>query len=49
MAAARDRADDAEIRTRLYRLYGLCAEAKIPELTRAQRASSGFITAQLPG
>ena len=34
LAAARDRADDAEIRTRLYRFYSWCADAKIPELTR---------------
>ena len=34
LAAARDRADDAEIRTRLYRFYSWCADTKIPELTR---------------
>jgi len=34
LAAARDRADDAEIRTRLYRFYSWCADADIPELTR---------------
>ena len=34
LAAARDRADNAEIRTRLYRFYSWCADAKIPELTR---------------
>lgn len=107
LAAAADRADDAEIRTRLYRFHRWCADTKIPELhrlaatietwwtailaflhtgltnartegfnrlvkqvkrvacgfrntensrrrirfhcTRAQRASAGFTTAQLPG
>ena len=34
LAAARDRADNAEIRTRLYRFYSWCADAKFPELTR---------------
>ena len=34
LAAARDRADDAEIRTRLYRFYSWCADTKIPELHR---------------
>lgn len=34
LAAAADRADDAEIRTRLYRFYRWCAETKIPELHR---------------
>ena len=34
LAAARDRADDAEIRTRLYRFYNWCADTKIPELHR---------------
>jgi transposase len=34
LAAARDRADDAEIRTRLYRFYSWCANTDIPELHR---------------
>lgn len=34
LAAARDRADDAEIRTRLYRFYSWCAQTKIPEVHR---------------
>ena len=34
LAAAADRADDAEIRTRLYRFYNWCADADIPELHR---------------
>ena len=34
LAAARDRADDAEIRTRLYRFYSWCADTHIPELHR---------------
>ncbi|MCB9408873.1 ISL3 family transposase [Mycolicibacterium sp.] len=34
LAAARDRVDDAEIRTRLYRFYSWCADTKIPELHR---------------
>jgi transposase len=34
LAAAADRADDAEIRTRLYRFYLWCAETHIPELHR---------------
>lgn len=34
LAAARDRADDAEIRTRLYRFYSWCADTNIPELHR---------------
>jgi transposase len=34
LAAARDRAEDAEIRTRLYRFYSWCADTKIPELHR---------------
>ena len=34
LAAARDRADDAEIRTRLYRFYSWCADTKIPEVVR---------------
>jgi hypothetical protein len=32
LAAARDRADDAEIRTLLYRFYSWCADTHIPEL-----------------
>ena len=31
LSAARDRADNAEIRTRLYRFYNWCANTKIPE------------------
>jgi transposase len=31
---ARDRADNAEIRTRLYRFYSWCADTNIPELHR---------------
>ena len=34
LAAAADRADNAEIRTRLYRFYRWCADTKIPELHR---------------
>ncbi len=34
MAAARDRADDTEIRTRLHRFYSWCADTNIPELHR---------------
>jgi len=34
LAAAADRVDDAEIRTRLYRFYSWCADTKIPELHR---------------
>ena len=34
LAAARDRADDAEIRTRLYRFYSWRADTHIPELHR---------------
>ena len=34
LAAAADRADDAEIRTRLYRFYNWCADTDIPELHR---------------
>lgn len=34
LAAAADRADDTEIRARLYRFYSWCANAGIPELTR---------------
>lgn len=34
LAAARDHADDAEIRTRLYRFYSWCANTKIPEVHR---------------
>jgi len=34
LAAAAERADDAEIRTRLYRFYHWCAETNIPELHR---------------
>ncbi len=34
LAAARDRVDDAEIRTRLYRFYSWCADTTIPELHR---------------
>ncbi|MDP7736052.1 ISL3 family transposase [Mycobacterium paragordonae] len=34
LAAARDGADDAEIRTRLYRFYSWCANTRIPELHR---------------
>jgi transposase len=34
LAAARDQADDAEIRTRLYRFYSWCADTKIPEVAR---------------
>lgn len=34
LSAAADRADDAEIRTRLYRFYNWCAQTKIPEVHR---------------
>ena len=34
LAAARDRAHDGEIRTRLYRFYSWCAHTHIPELHR---------------
>ena len=34
LAAAGARAEDAEIRTRLYRFYNWCAHTKIPELHR---------------
>ncbi len=34
LAAAADRVDDTEIRTRLYRFYSWCADTKIPELHR---------------
>lgn len=34
LAAAADGADDAEIRTRLYRFYSWCANTRIPELHR---------------
>jgi hypothetical protein len=34
LAAAADRVDDAEIRTRLYRFYSWCADTTIPELHR---------------
>jgi len=34
LAAAADRAEDAEIRTRLYRFYSWCADTNIPEIHR---------------
>ena len=34
LSTARDRADNAEIRTRLYRFYNWCANTNIPELHR---------------
>ena len=34
LSAARDGADDTEIRFRLYRFYRWCADADIPEITR---------------
>jgi transposase len=34
LAAARDRADDDEIRLQLYRFYTWCADTNIPELHR---------------
>lgn len=34
LAAARDRANDHEVRARLYRFYAWCADADLPELTR---------------
>lgn len=34
LAAARDHADNADIRTRLYRFYTWCADTKIPEVHR---------------
>ena len=34
LSAAADHADDAEIRTRLYRFYSWCADTTIPELHR---------------
>lgn len=34
LSAARDGADDGEIRRRLYRFYRWCADADIPEITR---------------
>ncbi|WHU47074.1 ISL3 family transposase [Gordonia sp. L191] len=34
LSAARDNADDTDIRDRLYRFYAWCADADIPEVTR---------------